>query len=59
MLNQDFFLLATALQKTFCVDLDLTFPLLYSFKLVTLLKQVLFIIFFSLHSFHSQGTLDI
>lgn len=57
---RNIFLITTALQKTFCVDLDLIFPFLYSLKkLVTLLKQVVFIIFFSLHSFHSQGTLAI
>lgn len=52
-----FFVLAMVLQKIFCVDLDMTFPLLCSFKLVALLKQVMFIIFFSLHSFPSQGIL--
>lgn len=52
-----FFVLAMVLQKIFCVDLDMTFPFLCSFKLVAVLKQVMFIIFFSLHYFHSQGIL--
>lgn len=49
MLNLEFFtVLIRALQKIFCVNPCLTFPFSYSFKMVTFLKQVLFIMFFSL-----------
>lgn len=48
MLNQESSVLITALQNIFCVNLDLTFPFSYAFKMVTFLKQVLFIMFFLL-----------
>lgn len=56
MFNQEFFVLITALRKIFCVNLTLTFPFSFFFKMATFLKQVLFIMLFSLP--RNSGHLD-